>query len=328
VRHEKAEKLLDMARLLASSAEGYTLEELGRALGEDRRTVERMRDAVRRLFPQMETLEEGRSRRFRIPGGLDAVFQTPTADELAALHRAAESFKGADGAATAVALASLERKLLAALRSRARNRLAPDVEALVQAEALAMHAGPRPFDDPAVLGAVREAILSSRALAFDYHGGASPGRRREVTPYGVLFGRANYLVAGEGDNPEPRKWRLDRMSEIAVLERVARPPADFDLKAYADESFGIYRDELQDVELLITPDGADDALGWRFHPRQTVTQAEDGTVRVRFRAAGMLELAWHLFTWGDKVRVIAPDSLRETLVTELRKALAAHEEAS
>lgn len=314
-----------MAQLMASSAEGFTLEELRRRLGEERRTVERMRDVVRDLFPQMQVIDEGRTRRFRIPGGLDALFQTPTADELAALRRAAGDAAGRKGAATAAALQSLERKLLSALRGSVRSRLAPDVEALVQAEAMALHAGPRPYDDERVLGAVRGAILAGRALAFDYHGGGSPGRRREVTPYGVLFGRANYLVAAEGENPEPRKWRLDRMAEMEVLERKAYPPHGFSLKAYADESFGIYRDEVEDVELLITPEGAADALGWRFHANQTVEQAADGSVRVRFRAAGMLELAWHLFTWGDKVRIVAPESLRETMVTELRKALAAHE---
>jgi predicted DNA-binding transcriptional regulator YafY len=146
-----------------------------------------------------------------------------------------------------------------------------------------------------------------------------------VTPYGVLFGRANYLVAAERAADGPRKFRLDRMDGLEVLERQALRPADFSLQAYADESFGIYRDEMHDVELLITPEGADDALGWRFHARQTVEQAADGTVRVRFRAAGMLELAWHLFTWGDKVLVVQPAVLRDTLVGELRRALAAHE---
>lgn len=79
-------------------------------------------------------------------------------------------------------------------------------------------------------------------------------------------------------------------------------------------------------------DGAADhargsAVPWAgaFHDRQEVTQAGDGSVRVRFRAAGMLELAWRLFTGGDKVRIVTPDNLRELKLTQLRKALAAHE---
>ena len=51
MRHEKAARLLDLARMLASSAEGLTLDEMAERLGVGRRTAERMRDAVREAFP-------------------------------------------------------------------------------------------------------------------------------------------------------------------------------------------------------------------------------------------------------------------------------------
>jgi len=31
----------------------------------------------------------------------------------------------------------------------------------------------------------------------------------------------------------------------------------------------------------------------------------------------MLELAWHLFTWGDKVEILEPNSLRQTMAEQL-----------
>jgi predicted DNA-binding transcriptional regulator YafY len=37
----------------------------------------------------------------------------------------------------------------------------------------------------------------------------------------------------------------------------------------------------------------------------------DGSLIVRFHAAGWLEMAWHLYQWGDKVEVLAPDGLRD-----------------
>jgi predicted DNA-binding transcriptional regulator YafY len=322
MRHEKAGQLLELARMLASTSEGLTLDEMAERLGVGRRTAERMRDAVRDVFPQLEEVDDPPTRRFRIPAGLDGLFQAPTAEELAALAAAAEVFGQQGAGARAGALKSLERKVLSATRAAARRKLAPDLEALLQAETIAVQAGPRPFEDETVLAAVREALLSLRALRFRYEGGATPGRVREVTPFGVLFGRSNYLVADEGQGP--RNWRLDRLHDVAVADRAAARPEGFSLQAYADESFGIYQDDTADVVLRITPAGAEDALRWRFHANQAVEPQADGSVIVRFRASGMLELAWHLFTWGDKVQVLAPPNLKATLVEQIEIARRAH----
>src|SRR5512140_1345917 len=92
MRHEKAGRLLELARLLASTAEGLTLDEMAERLDVGRRTAERMRDAVREVFPQLEEVDDPPTRRFRIPSGLDGLFQAPTAEELAALAGAAEAF--------------------------------------------------------------------------------------------------------------------------------------------------------------------------------------------------------------------------------------------
>ena len=324
MRHEKAARLLELARMMAASAEGLTLDEMAERLGVGRRTAERMRDAVREAFPQMEEVDDPPTRRFRIPAGLDGIFQAPSADEFAALRAGAEQFKAAGARARANALLSLEQKVLSAIRAGARRKLAPDLEALLEAETMAIHAGPRPFEDETVLGAVREAIVSLRRLKLRYEGGSSPGRVREITPFGLLFGRSNYLVGGEGDSPEPRTWRLDRIADIEVSETPGFRPPDFSLQAFVNRSFGIYQDAVEEVVLRIFRHGAEEAMGWRFHPTQSLEPQADGSVIVRFTAGGMRELAWHLFTWGDKVEIIAPQRLRSVMREELAVAARAH----
>ena len=321
MRHEKAAQVLDLARRLASSAEGMTLDEMARELGVGRRTAERLRDAVGALFPTLEAVEEPPYRRFRISGGLDGLYQAPTSEELSALRRAAEA---SGSPASAAALRSLERKVLAATRAGTRRRLAPDLEALVQAEAIWVHAGPRPQEDQRSLTAIREALLGFRALRFRYDGGSRPGTVREVTPYGLLFGRANYLVGADAGTDTPKSWRLDLVREPEAQARHAPPPEDFSLQAYADQSFGVYHDAVEDVVLRFSADAAPGALRWRFHSTQVVKTLKDGSVEVRFRASGMRELAWHLFTWGDAVQIVAPDRLRTLLVRELEAALTTH----
>ena len=324
MRNEKSIRLLDLARLLAATAEGVTLTEMAERLGVGRRTAERMRDAVWDMFPQMEMIEELPTKRYRIPSGLDGLFQAPTAEEMAALSAASEMMDRQGAGARAASLRTLEQKVLSAMRAPARRRLAPDLEALLQAETIAVQAGPRPFEEAEVLEAVREALKAVSTVRFRYEGGSTPGRVREVTPLGILFGRSNYLVAAEDAQAGPRNWRLDRVFDVEVTGRPGSRPRDFSLQAYADESFGIYQDDTHDVVLQIAPHGAEDALRWRFHARQRVEPMDDGSVIVRFRASGMRELAWHLFTWGDKAQVVEPQALKDMLRAELEVALKTH----
>jgi predicted DNA-binding transcriptional regulator YafY len=333
MRHEKAALLLDLARRLAASAEGLTLDEMAQAVGVGRRTAERMRDAIWDLFPQMEELPDGAAKRFRIAGGLGGFFQAPTTEELLELSKAASTLQAAGAGPRARTLEALERKIRAAMRSASLARIVPDLEALVQSEAIAVQAGPRPYEDEALIAVLRQALMAMKALGFTYLGGSRPGARREVTPYGLMFGRANYLVAaetvvGEIGGAEPRNWRLGRIRDIEVLDRMAARPPDFDLQGYANRSFGIYQEDVADVALRILPASAEEALSWQFHPSQRVAPQPDGSVVVTFRASGMRELAWHLFTWRDQVEILAPTRLRELMLEELELSLSRHARAN
>lgn len=325
MRHEKAGQLLDLARRLSATAEGLTLDEIAAACGVGRRTAERLRDAVEALFPQMEVVAEGTTKRFRIPGGLDGLYQAPTTEELVELGNAAASLRLQGQIARAEALETLERKVRSATKTATLRKLSPDIDALTRAELSAIRAGPRPYEDPQAFAVIRRAIMSLCGLRIRYRGGSRPGQWREITPYGLLFERMNYLVGAELGSEQPRNWRLDRIEDIELLETHTYPPESFDMAAYANRSFGIYQDEVEEVRLRILPASAAEARGWRFHASQVLTEASDGSVIVAFTSSGMLELAWHLFTWGDQVEILAPENLKQKMVGALHTALSVHD---
>ncbi|MHC2584214.1 helix-turn-helix transcriptional regulator [Bradyrhizobium diazoefficiens] len=326
MRYDKTRNILELARALASSAEGLTLDEMCQVTGCERRTVERMRDTIRTVFPQMEEVPDHPTKRFHIPKGLDGFFQDPTTEELSDLGVVVAELSESGATARATSLAGLEKKIRAAMRHGRRRATETDVEALLRAERIAVQAGPRPTEDPAILMILRRALLEMKRLRFVYHGGSKPGASREVVPYGIIFGRMNYLIGADAGATKPKHWRLDRIERLECLDEAATPPAEFDLAAFANTSFAYFEGEQEDVVLHVLPGGMEDFKNHRFHASQTVEAHPEGGVIVRFRASGMLELAWHLFTWGNKIEIVEPVSLRQQITTELRAALAHHEE--
>ena len=68
----------------------------------------------------------------------------------------------------------------------------------------------------------------------------------------------------------------------------------------------MYNEEPINVEWLFSPQVADEAAQFVFHSSQTTEKRPDGSLLVRFRAGGVLDMAWHLYTWNGRVKVLKP----------------------
>jgi predicted DNA-binding transcriptional regulator YafY len=321
MRKEPATRLLHLARLFAAEPAGISLDEIAEKFAVGRRSAERMRDAVAEVFPQLEEIEGERPKRWRLPNGLSGVFREPLADELAALRGVAHRLEREGVKNSATLLESLASKIEASLKPARRRMLAPDVEALLEAEGFASRPGPRPVIAPQLFATIRDALLAGRRLAFQYRSEiAEAPANREVVPYGLLYGHRVYLVAAFPWAEEPVNYRFDRMSELHVTEATGTRPREFNLDAYAARSFGVFQEEPRDVVLRFVPEVADEVAAFQFHPTQTITREPDASTIVRFRAGGLREMAWHLFTWGEAVRIVAPAELRRTMRALLVRA--------
>ena len=114
-----------------------------------------------------------------------------------------------------------------------------------------------------------------------------------------------------------------RPPPVTAANRSFTRRADFDLAVYITQSFGVFQEKPVDVVLRVAPEAAGEARCWMFHPSQTLQLEPDGALLVRFRAGGVQEMCWHLFTWGTTMTVVAPDDLRRTLA-DMAAAAADH----
>jgi predicted DNA-binding transcriptional regulator YafY len=118
-----------------------------------------------------------------------------------------------------------------------------------------------------------------------------------VRPYGFLHGSRHYLVAWSNRPKDFRNFALSHIERVRVLDRTFTRKSDFSLRDYAQRSFGVFQESPVDVVLKFAPKAAIDAREFLFHPTQVMEPQPDESLIVRFRAGGLLEMSWHLFTW-------------------------------
>ncbi len=325
MRYAPAERLLRLARHLAGTRTGLTLDEMASELSVGRRTAERLRDSLMAMFPQLESWDdEERVRRWRLPATALFGLVAPRPEAVAAIETAARELSQRGESERAALLRETTATLRALMRPDALRRAEPDIAALMEAEGIAMRPGPRPVIAEGVLATLRRAILGMQLVVVRYAGpsGEEPATRI-LCPYGILYGGRGWLVAHVERLPELRLWRLDRITSADLLDRGFARREDFSLSAYAAQSFGVFQEAPVDVVLRFAPEAAEDAAGWVFHPSQSMEREADGGLIVRFRAGGLREMCWHVFTWGEAVTVVGPEELRSHLA-EMAASAASH----
>ncbi|MGE0108463.1 MAG: helix-turn-helix transcriptional regulator [Bdellovibrionales bacterium] len=316
MRFEKAEDLLNLAFAMQSSADGVSLADIEQMFEVSRRTAMRMRDAVVRVYPQTEEKTDAcRIKRWRIPSATNGRHLALTPDELATLDMAAKAFNGRGLRLQAKALRSLCGKIKSFQKCEASRRIEPDLEALIEAEGLAARPGPRPKIKVEHLHSLREAIKACQIVEILYRGkGKKEAEVKRVAPYGFLYGHRHYLVGGGSEmGREAARYHfiLSQIEDVTVTKQGFRRDPSFDIQSYAEESFGIWKEKTVDVVWKFTPRAAEAARDFVFHPSQKITDGKDGSMTVRFKAGGLLEMAWHLYMWGDQVEVVKPAALRK-----------------
>ena len=322
MRYEVTDRVLQLALAMQGSRMGLSLTDIERDFDVSRRTAQRMRDAVLRNYPQAEQmLDEERRPRWRIPVSGVVTPGALSAEDIVDLESAAKLLRQRNLRARATSLEKVARKLRAALPPATQRRLEPDIEALLEAEELAMRPGPRPVIRTEVIDTIRLAIKQGCEIYIAYrsrHSRRSSGRR--LHPYGFLLGKQHYLVGMSPDRHpgDARLFALAQIQRVSLLDRsFAKDPA-FSLQKFAERSFGVFQEPQQDVCWKFTPEVADVVVEYVFHPSQSVKKQRDGSVIVRFRAGGLMEMCWHLYTWGANIEVLEPAKLRGMMTKALK----------
>lgn len=310
-------KAVDLLRLamMATGRTGVTLRDIEEEFGCVRRTAQRMTNALEQAFPAtVHHVGADGYHYWRVPSRAIAPLLTPSADELAALGTARDQLERAGLVEIADRVRALKEKVRALIPEDQSARIATDEEALLEALGYAAKPGPQASVDPAVMDVIAEALKGSCRIKVTYRSrGEETASVRTIEPLGLLLGGRQYLVAIDTAKRDGR-YRHYRVEDIGSAELCSEgfaAPADFDLQGHARKAFGSYHNEAEFGEVVwrFAAHAADRVRRYQFHPDQQKRELDDGSIEVRFAASGHLEMAWHLYAWGDAVEVVAPPAL-------------------
>ena len=321
MRYARADRLIQLALEMQAARGGLTLTDIETRFEVSRRTAIRMRDAVLRVFPQADEVPSNdRSKRWRLSTPATRPLLGITADDLATIEVAATRMAADNLVEAADELRGLASKIRASIAAELMRRIEPDLGALAEAEGIALRPGPRPAIAPALFATLRGAVKACRKVSFRYAGRASGNTApRTVRPPGFLYGHRHYLVAINDADPAAtvRFYSLPQISRLRLTgESFVRDPG-FDLRAFVAPSFGVFEEAPDDVVWRFTAAAAAIARQFQFHPSQTSETDAEGRLVVRFHAGGLLEMAWHLMSWGDAVEVLEPQALKDLLPAQM-----------
>ena len=308
----KARQLVHLAQMAAARYQGVSLEDIADAFECSHRTAQRMTDALEDTFLDVEVIDDApdRRRRWRLRPGAATRLELREEEALEALDVAIRDARGTARAHHAASLTRLRDRFLHDMPAAAARRAESDAEAMLASLGAVTRPGPKSRIDREVAVAIYDALRGPFRLGMRY--GTDPLMERVVEPLGVLLGPRSYLVARQPDRgSDIRHFRMDRIVAARSLEQGFDAPEGFDLARHSARAFGAWQEQAQYGEVVwqFRADAAEAAADFQFHPDQRIERQADGSLIVRFHASGWLEMAWHLYQWGDRVTVLAPAGL-------------------
>jgi predicted DNA-binding transcriptional regulator YafY len=190
-------------------------------------------------------------------------------------------------------------------------------------------AGPAPRKDYTPFGAIiadlNRAIIEEKKIRMAYF---SMSRRKEsrrtVHPYRLRHMEDTlYLIGYCSLRKGVRTFAVDRIQSVSVTDEGFHIPAEFDVQAFMQDSFGIYEGPPVTVKIRFLKSVAGYVRERIWHRSQHLSEQADGSVIFTATVAGIEEISHWVLRWGAGAQVLAPDDLCRA-ISRHATAMAAH----
>ena len=163
-------------------------------------------------------------------------------------------------------------------------------------------------------------IAARRAVAMRYYT-ASRGQwgERVVHPYHLYFARGEwFLIAHDEGRAEVLCFNIARIARLRPLEARFCIAPDFDAQQYVREMFCTERGEsVVEVAIRFDPYQARYIREREWKSEQTIEEAADGGLTLKFPASGLNEIARWVMGYGRHAEVLGPPELRDIVADHI-----------
>ena len=307
-RLNKTEEIIELAMMFQNSYCGLCIDDIKEHFECSRRSAERMKALLFDLFPEKieEVPTNDKKKRWRFIKGTMNSLISFSADDFANL----EYLKGlSTDENRQKELDELIAKIKALTPQNNSRALETDIEAILESEGFAVRQYSRVKTDSKIMELLRNAMLSFKKVQFNYD---IDGATKSITlnPYGIIIADKYYLVGYNDYVADLRLYKIDKISNLTMLDEYFEKDESFSLPEYCKKSFGIYQEEPIDITLEFDKSVKDDVLNYHFHPTQKLKELDNGNIQVKFTSGGTYAICQELFKWGTNVKIKKPSSFK------------------
>jgi predicted DNA-binding transcriptional regulator YafY len=146
---------------------------------------------------------------------------------------------------------------------------------------------------------------------FHYH----PYFLKQYNNRWFVFGRNNLLGANQWNIPLDRILTIRELGDEYIEDNT-------NWEDYFSDFIGVSKtdEELIEIKLLFTKEQAPYIMTKPIHETQKSNNLDDGNLEVRIKVIPNYELETMLLSFGEKVKILSPNSLIRTIEQRLNKA--------
>lgn len=170
------------------------------------------------------------------------------------------------------------------------------------------------------------AIQNQKMIKYTYHKYWNDEFSvRLIAPYGLKEFKGRWYVIGKDEkDQEVKTFGLDRITHLEITAKKFTYPHNFDLNELYANCFGIINPKGLKPEKIILSFDAEQGKyikSFPLHSSQQILKDDKDELQTSIDVLPSFDLEMEILSYGEKVKVLQPDSLRNCIKGRQKKAL-------